>query len=132
MRATDKDYRILHNIARVCPAATAEDAAILRRAERTLQRWGEEECGNSNDCCSWCITRDEEAGKPYREIHPNQGKSRREPVADREAGALKRVAAVCSRLGLHFYHQSDPRGCALYISCEPMDGSNYNRGIAVC
>ena len=55
----------------------------------------------------------------------------RTPIADREAGALRRVRAVCAANGLHFYHQGDPRGCALYVAREPLDGSNYTRGFAV-
>ena len=53
-------------------------------------------------------------------------------IADRERGALKRVAAECKRIGAHFYHQSDPRGCVLYIGAEPMSDSDYHRGVAAC
>lgn len=133
MRAIDKDYRILESLRRVAPGATVDDAATLRRCERTLQRWAEEECGNSNDFCSWCICRDEVTGKPYREVHPHNGSaSRRTKVADREAGALKRVREVCARLGVHFFHQGDPRGCALYVASEPIVDGNYTRGVAIC
>lgn len=133
MTAHDKDYKVLYYLERVAPDATLEDARILRRAERTLQRWGEEECGNSNDHCSWCIVRDEETDKPYREVHPHRGESRREPIADRETGALKRIKAVCERLGINYYHQGDPRGCALYVSKMAMNGSNYSsNGIEIC
>ena len=44
----------------------------------------------------------------------------------------RRVAAVCARQGLHFYHQGDPRGCALYVSTAVLDGHNYTQGVAVC
>lgn len=27
---------------------------------------------------------------------------------------------------LYHYHQSDPRGCALYISTKPIESNNYN------
>jgi hypothetical protein len=43
-------------------------------------------------------------------VYPHAGPSKRYPIADREAGALRRVAKVCAELGLHFYHQTDPRG----------------------
>lgn len=96
--------------------ATNEQVSILRCAEMTLHRWAEQECGDGNDYGSWCITRDETTGKPYREYHPNNGNTvTRTLIADREAGALKRIAKVCAEIGAQFYHQTDPRGCALYV-----------------
>lgn len=110
-----------------------EDAQTLRRAEITLHRWAEQECGDGNGYASWVIGRDEDTGRPYREVHRySDGKVTREAVADREAGALKRVAATCERLGLYWYHQTDPRGCALYVDVEPMTDSNYSNGVACC
>lgn len=111
-----------------------EDVAALRRAEMTLHRWAEGECGDGNDYGSWCITRDETTGKPYREYHPNNGNTvTRTLIADREAGALKRVAKVCAEMGAHFYHQTDPRGCALYVAKEAMTDADYsNIGTAIC
>lgn len=107
------------------------DANTLRRAQLTLHRWAELECGDGNDYASWAIERDDESGKPYMCRYPHQGKMSRYAVADREAGALRRVRAVCERNGLHFYHQTDPRGCALYVSREPLTDQNYNRGVAM-
>jgi hypothetical protein len=70
-------------------------------------------------------------------------------LADRERGALKRLARIMARYpGFASYVQGDPRGCALYILrpvdtlgfvTRPGDGTslqewlsaNYNRGIAV-
>lgn len=57
---------------------------------------------------------------------------------DREAGALKRLAAIMARYpSLSSYIQGDPRGCALYIlrqgdvpaGCDV--GAYYSRGLAV-
>ena len=62
------------------------------------------------------------------------GRNRRYPVPDREAGALRRVREVCERNGLAFYHQTDPRGVALYVAARDagMTNSNYNSvGVAV-
>ena len=53
-------------------------------------------------------------------------------VPDREKGALARVEALCKRLDLHYYHQTDPRGCALYVSNEPLPDNAYSNGIACC
>lgn len=133
---------------------TYEEAVQLRRIEMTLQRWGELECGKDNGRASFCVSRDEETGKPYMEVHPYNGKSYRYPVADRERGALRRLARIVAarneRCGhadthpdfLHAYHQGDPRGCALYLCTRaqltghdgealPID-SYYTRGLAVC
>lgn len=106
----------------------------LLRAERTLHRWAERECGDGSD---WAIERDDETGKPMNVYH-GQGARRAYPIADREAGALRRVKAICDRHGLGFFHQGDPRGCALYVlrpgdvpRGEPTD-AYYTRGIAIC
>jgi len=108
------------------------DAAQLRRAQMTLHRWAELECGDGDDYKSWSIERDDDTGKAYMTIYPHDGKSRRYAIPDRETGALKRVAALCKRLSIHYYHQTDPRGCALYVSREPMRDHDYSRGVACC
>ncbi len=113
-------------------ALTFEDANDLRRAERTLHRWAEGECGDSNDRASWAIERDETTGKPYRCVYPHTGPMYRERIADREAGALRRVRAICERVGLHFYHQTDPRGCALYVAAVELEGRNYSSNGVAC
>ena len=101
---------------------TYADATTLIRAERTLSRWAEAECNGD-------IQRDD-AGKPWR--YYGREYQHKCPTADREAGALRRVSAVCERAGIHFYHQGDPRGCALYVSAEPLTDQTYHRAIAVC
>jgi hypothetical protein len=125
------------------------DARILRRAEMTLHRWDEQRCGWSTPGpygASFVLVRDEngcECGckeRPYLEIHPNTGLNiGMERVPDRERGALKRIKAVCEKYAapngspLKYYHQSDPRGAALYIS-PPHPGSmndvNYRWGVS--
>lgn len=62
----------------------------------------------------------------------------RTPIADREAGAKRRLARIMARYPhLTAYVQTDPRGCALYI-LRPDDvpagedaSSYYSRGVAV-
>ena len=114
-----------------------EDAETLRKAELTLNRWSEKECGWSTPGpygASFALVRDEcdhargyiGTEKPYIEIHPNVGTKTRvyffvsgtiwQPIPDLEAGALRRVEEVCERNGLQYYHQRDPRGCSLYVS----------------
>jgi hypothetical protein len=106
-------------------------ANTLRRAQLTLHRWAELECGDGNDYASWAIERDEETDIPYMCRYPHDSnKVIRSRIADREKGARARVAAVCKEAGLHFYHQTDPRGCALYVSREPLPDNDYTRGVA--
>ncbi len=117
---------------------TYDEAVALRRIEMTLRRWFELECGNSNDYQSWAIERDEETDKPFMVFHPNTGKSYREPIADREGGARKRLAKLLeSHPELVSYVQGDPRGASLYILRKSDIGESedinsiYNRGTCV-
>lgn len=109
-----------------------DEVNTLRRAEITLQRWSEQECGDSNERFSWAIERDEQTGIPYRCIYPHTGASRRYRIADKERGALRRVKAICDFHRLHFYHQTDPRGCSLYVSNDPLTDSAYTNGVPCC
>lgn len=110
-----------------------ENANTLRRAEKTLHRWAEMECGDENGC----IERDEKTGKPFycnanhSYLDPHDPRARY-AVPDREKGALKRIARVCQLSGLKFWHQTDPRGCALYVSGDVLTESNYPHGVACC
>lgn len=128
---TNRRIEALDRMARTFGLLPSEAAALFR-AERTLRRWAEQECGDGNDYASWSIERDEETGVPYRCIYPHTGKMYRTRIADRERGALARVAKLCAAHGLNFYHQTDPRGCALYVAREPLNATNYTRGVAAC
>lgn len=110
---------------------STDDVNTLRRAEMTLHRWSELECGDGDDFKSWSIERDEVTDKPFMCIYPHDGKMRRYPTPDRERGALQRITEVCARNRIYFYHQTDPRGCQLYISLEPIHDNDYTNGIAV-
>lgn len=116
-----------------------EEITALVRIERTLQRWGELECGDSNDFQSFAVERDETTGKPFLVCQPHKGPARRVPVADREAGAKRRLAAIMAKHPRWLaYHQTDCRGCNLYLlrksQVKPGESvdSIYNRGVAVC
>lgn len=122
-----------------------DDANALRRISMTLRRWFELECGDSNDYASYAIERDENGeGKPFMVNHSNREPFRvtRTPIADRETGARKRLAAIMAKYPtLTAYVQGDPRGCALYIlTAEQLTGpgnqtpdidSIYTRGVAI-
>lgn len=118
-----------------------DETTQLRRIEMTLTRWGEMECGSSDNYASKHIERDEETGKTYWVVMPHDRKPSdrtRMAIPDRERGALKRLAKImANHPDLWHYHQSDPRGCALYVGRKAeMNGSdinaNYTRGVAVC
>ena len=133
MTAAEKNRTVLARLhARGLTRATLEHAAKLRRAEATLHRWAEGECGDSNDYASTVIERDgdDATDKPYRVVRPHKGGAHRYTIPDRERGALATVAKVCAEIGAHYYHQTDPRGCALYVAAEPLTASNYTNGAA--
>ena len=128
MSAREKTYELLSRLANRGINVDFDVAHTLRRAELTLHRWAELECGDGNDYASWAIERDETTGKPYLCRYPHNGPMRRYATPDREKGALKRVAAT----GLHFYHQTDPRGAALYVSNVPLNDQNYSTAGVCC
>jgi hypothetical protein len=115
---------------------TTDEATKLRRISLTLRRWHELECGNDYGA----IERDDTTGKPYMRTQ----RGTRYPVADRETGALRRLAAIIDARNerraeppLNTYIQTDPRGAALYIlrpDDVPTDkdpAAYYSRGICV-
>lgn len=103
----------------------AESVETLIRAARTLHRWFELECGDSNAYGSWRIERDPETGVPYRMQYGNDGSTWKVRIPDREKGARARIASVCTALDLHYCIQGDPRGAALRISRTPIDADRY-------
>lgn len=110
-----------------------DDAQRFRRIAMTLHNWHELECGGDNGC----IERDEATGKPYW-YNPNSMIVHRYPIADRENGALKRLASLMTKYPhLVEYVQGDPRGASVYLlrraDLEPgmKLESYYSRGTAV-
>lgn len=105
---------------------TETDAMALRRIALTLHRWFEQECGDDYGC----IERDETTNKPY---WLSSRTMRRSPIADRETGAMKRLAKLMEKYpNLTAYVQTDPRGGTIYL-CKPEDAtdSTYNRGVLI-
>ena len=133
MTAQQETRELMANLERAGIAPTFDQANTLRRASLTLHRWAEAECGDSNDYASYSIERDETTDKPYRCVYPHSSNDvRRTPIADREKAALARIAAICADLGAYYFHQGDPRGCALYVARVPLTDTNYSgRGVAV-
>jgi hypothetical protein len=130
MSARSETYELMARLSGRGLNLTFDHANTLRRAQITLHRWAEMECGDGNDYSSWSIERDEVTDVPYFCTYPHNRPMYRRRIADKEAGALRRIKAVCDFYGAHFYHQTDPRGCALYVSAEPIKDNDYTRGIA--
>lgn len=121
---------------------STDETRTLLKAEGALQRWAESECGTGTETHTVSIERDETTGKPFRRVQfrrAGQWVENRYPVRDMEAAALRRVATIAeAHPGMSFYHQGDPRGCALYL-IRPGDvpagesaDAYYSRGIALC
>ena len=87
--------------------------SVLRHCERGLHHWSEQECEGE-------IQRDDETGVPYRYGRSCYGDFTESPKAcfDREAYLLDEARKQAKRFGLEVYHQSDPRGCQLYLYTE--------------
>ena len=129
---------------------TQSEAAKLRRISMMLRRWHELECGIDGGC----VERDETTGKT---MWRSSYSGKLSPIADRETGALKRLAVIIDLRNAREWHphpsisgqryitggaltsyiQGDPRGAALYI-IRPGDippgqtvDSCYSRGICV-
>ena len=89
---------------------TSDECDQLRRISLTLQHWGERECNEDietrADGTAWVT--------PHYGI---TGPGRAYQIPNREAGALCRLAAIMKSRArkLTYYHQTDPRGAALYI-----------------
>lgn len=95
---------VVRNLARI--GVSGDDAIELRRIAMTLHRWSELECNGE-------VERDEETGKTY---YAREGRRSKQPCADREYGAKRRLAAIMHRHPLlTAYIQGDPRGAPLYV-----------------
>ena len=142
MATTAKErYEVLSRLEKA--GISYEHANALRRISMTLSRWGELECGDGNEHGSWAIERDESTEVPYMVHHRymhGHGKDtvHRIRIADREKGALKRLQAIVAQYPEFVaYHQTDPRGCAVFLvrKSDVPEGTNidsvYSRGIAV-
>lgn len=161
---TKREFERRHQLLRTLQALgfTFDEAESLRRISNTLQRWHELECGTGEGQISRSVEREnpDGTGRPFLRVqYPTRTGyvDRRTPIADREAGAKKRLAAILARRNsegdvehhanggctiskrpqVSAYIQTDPRGAALYI-LRPGDvpagadvSAYYTRGICV-
>lgn len=98
-----------------------DDIEALRRIEMTLHRWSERECNGEvvtyDDGRAWCV-----------QVRTHTWSSTITPIPNREAGALRRLSAIMARYPhLLAYHQTDPRGCALYVYEKARLSKLWNR-----
>ena len=131
MSTTAKErYEVLARMERY--GIAYEDRESLRRIAMTLHWWHELECGVENGM----VERDETTGKCFW-VSARTGK--RFPTADRETGALKRLAVIMKRYNRRFkaHVQGDPRGAALYlVPLKELKGGKdinayYSNGLAI-
>lgn len=84
---------------------TRDESDKLRRISMTLQRWHELECGTGEGQVSRSVERDDNGeGKPFMRVQyptANGYHDKRYPIADRERGALKRLAAILAARNSH-------------------------------
>lgn len=127
MRTTPEERaEVIERLARL--GIGFDDAKALRRIAMTLHRWAELECGFEHGG----IERDEVSGLPY---WVSSATNKRWRIPDRESGAFKRLSAILARYPeLVSYHQTDPRGAALYILRREnlADGANVESVYASC
>ena len=86
------------------------EAEALRKISMTLHRWAERECNGEVEV--------DDSGKAWSvsQGYAPSWKVSRYPVPNREAGALRRLAKMMQdHPGWDYYHQTDPRGVALYL-----------------
>ena len=129
MDTTKERAEVIERLARI--GIGYDDAQRFRRIAMTLHNWHEQECGTEHGH----IERDETTGKP---TWHNAWNENRWPMADREKGALKRLASLMGKYPhLMEYVQTDPRGASLYLLRRTdLDGdlnidSYYSRGTAI-
>lgn len=77
---------------------TQAEAEQLRRISMTLRRWHELECGIDGGC----VERDDTTGKA---MWRSSMSGKAWPIADRETGAKKRLAAILTSRNARFGHQ---------------------------
>lgn len=139
---TKRDLSLIHLSRRLDTLGISlTDQNRLRLIELTLSRWAERLCGDEHGNA---VERDEVSGKMFASYEGQDGKRHRYVIADKERGALKRLDAIMARYpDLWYYHQTDPRGCALYVGkkayLKEKFGENVHvsnvyssAGVAVC
>jgi hypothetical protein len=95
---------------RIHPFSAAEWAS-LKRLAKIIHKWNEDEC---NGAIQWHGDNEE---TPKRHFQDRQGcfTIPGPTIQDKEKQSLESARKIAAKHGLSIYHQSDPRGCALYV-----------------
>ena len=90
---------------------SAADWASLKRLARIIHQWNEDEC---NGAIQWHGDNEE---TPKRHFQDRYGSFTipGPTIQDKEKQSLEAARKIAAKHGLSIYHQSDPRGCALYV-----------------
>jgi hypothetical protein len=97
-------YARMHNAEEVNAYTIAREYEDLRYCSRRLSTIDTQNCNGE-------LTEDQEKGKTI--------------------AVYKRINAILNPYDLHWYHQTDPRGAALYISTVELTQANYTSALCV-
>lgn len=92
----------------------------LVACSKGLNRWAERLCGDGS---GWHVEVDDASNQAFNCRDDGSFKQR---ITNLETYYIARIDRICKSLGLNWFHQTDPRGTALYVSDEPMNDTNYS------
>jgi hypothetical protein len=90
---------------------SAAEWGSLKRLASTVHRWNEDE---SNGAIQWEGDNEETPRRYYLDDYGTYTKPG-PVIVDKESKALESARKIASKHGLSIYHQTDPRGIALYV-----------------
>jgi hypothetical protein len=119
------------------PRSASRHAARLHVISGLLHRQSERLCGEDLTCpaCKgdgYTVSHDGPRATKDEPQHCPRCKGRGNRLGTREANLLMDAQEIAVFYGLRAYHQTDPRGCSLYLLDPKTDDNNYNSGHAVC
>jgi hypothetical protein len=96
--------------AKTAPFSAAEWAR-LKRLEKIIHKWNEDEC---NGAIQWHGDNEETPKRYFQDRHgcftiPGP------TIQNKERQSIESARKIASKHGLSIYHQTDPRGIALYV-----------------
>ena len=125
MKLTKRQTQRLQHITNAL-GLDVSDVRHLLTQEKFLHSWHEKECGNDYGCIQW-----EDVNGTERPFWLSNRNYKTSPMRDNYIPRRARLAEWCAERGLHFYIQPDPRGCALYVSRQPIPENNYTQATAM-
>ena len=89
----------------------ATEWETLKRLAKAIHQWNEDE---SNGAIQWEGENEETPRRYYLDDYGTYTKPG-PVIVDKESRALESACEIASKHGLSIYHQTDPRGIALYV-----------------